>query len=79
MHDRFFLTAILASKWPLFLTASREQASTGKWPPQLVSDIARAAVLFAIRNVLPIATQPTMRVLFAPLTIHHMRISRKAA
>ena len=31
MHVRFFLMAILASKWPLFLAASVNQASIDKW------------------------------------------------
>jgi hypothetical protein len=42
----------------------------------LVPDIARTAVTLTIRNALSIATQLTMRVLFAPLAVHHNCVSR---
>jgi hypothetical protein len=54
---------------------SAKKALKGNWPLQLVSDIARAAVLFAIRNALSGATQLAMGVLLAPLAVHHMCIS----
>jgi hypothetical protein len=31
MHDRFVLKPILASKWPLFVTASVRKTAVGKW------------------------------------------------
>jgi len=63
--------AILASKCPLFIAASVKKVSIAKWPTQLVYNIARTVVFFAIRNALPIATQLTMGVFLAPLAIHH--------
>jgi hypothetical protein len=67
--------AILASKCPLFIAASVKKVSIAKWPTQLVSNIARAAVLFAIGNVLFIAAQPAMGVILAPLAVHHGWVS----
>jgi hypothetical protein len=57
-HVCFFLMAILASEYPLFIAASVKKVPIGIWPPQLVSDITRTAVLLTKRNLLSIAEQP---------------------
>jgi hypothetical protein len=61
MHDRFFLMAILASNWPLFLEASAKQASEGKRPSQLIHIGKNVTCAAKITKVADFSGFPYMR------------------